>query len=235
MSRSRYVRMSSRRQRRLSGSERARYERGNPPLRHRRAPFLRPDLVEGEAGQFVIGDAAGQRLGRLAQEIGGSAAQDEEATRHAGFIYEDAQAGEELGPPVHLVHHDEAFQGPESKQGIRKKGEVLGALEVEERGPTAATADELAGEGGLADLAWAEDRHNRELPQQGRERPQVACPFDHGPYGTTKSDRLSSNFQGRGTRRPAALEGGQRDARDRVRRGQRHARLGGGHHAPESH
>jgi hypothetical protein len=25
------------------------------------------------------------------------------------------------------------------------------------------------GEGSLANLAWAEDRHNRELPEQGRE------------------------------------------------------------------
>jgi hypothetical protein len=106
---------------------------------------------------------------------------------------------------VHLVHHHEAFQGSESKQGIRKKGEVLGALEIEERGPAAATVDELAGEGGLADLAWTENRHNRELPQQCRERSQVACPLDHGLDSTTKSDRLSSNFQGRGIRPAAAI------------------------------
>ena len=72
------------------------------------------------AAQLVVRNATGQSLRCLAQEIGGSAAQNEEATSRVGLIYENAQAGKELRPPVYLVHHDEAFQGPESQQRVRE-------------------------------------------------------------------------------------------------------------------
>jgi hypothetical protein len=99
----------------------------------------------------------------LAEKVGGSAAEDQEATTRARLIHEDAQAGKELRTPVDFVHHDEALQGPEGEQRVHEEGEVLGTLEIEERGGVAPPGDELAREGGLADLAWAEDGHDREL------------------------------------------------------------------------
>lgn len=127
----------------------------------------------------MVGDAAGQGFGRLTQEIGGCAAQNEKAASRARLIDENAQTGKKLWSPVYLVQYDKAFQGPEGEEWVRKQSEILGTLKIKERRGAAATADELTGEGGLADLAWTEDRHNWKLAQQGRERMQVVGSLDH--------------------------------------------------------
>ena len=76
-----------------------------------------------------------------------------------------------------------------------RKGKVLGALQVEERRAGAAEADELPGEGGLADLAWAEECHDGELTREGGEPPQVAGPLDHGPRVTGHLSDCRSGFK----------------------------------------
>lgn len=86
--------------------------------------------------------------------------------------------------------------------------------------------------GGLAGL-WTRRHSKVEKHRRSGKRGKVLMDPIQGNR-SEKSDRLSSKIQGRGTRRPAAPEGRQCNGRDRVRRAQHHARLGGGHHAPES-
>ena len=65
--------------------------------------------------------------------------------------------------PLHLVDDDEAGEGAEREDGVSQESEILRTLQVERRYPGAPVTDELPCQRGLPNLAWAEDRHDREL------------------------------------------------------------------------
>jgi len=74
----------------------------------------------------VVGDAAREGLRGLSQQVGRSAAEDEEAGGVPGPVGEDAQQGEQVGPPLDLVDDDEAPQRLERQTGVREPGQVRG-------------------------------------------------------------------------------------------------------------
>lgn len=154
------------------------------------------DFVQSEAADLVEGDAAGQRLGRLLQQGGTGAAEDEEAGRRARPVGEDAQQGEDLRPPLDLVEDDESAQRPQVPSGLPEASDVGRILQIEE-GRAAIAACDRARQGRLSDLTQAEDRDDRESSQQPAHRTDVFVasyvaahggPFRHLEYSAVTAE-----------------------------------------------
>ena len=125
---------------------------------------------------------------------GRGAAEDEEARGVPGPVGQHAEQREEIRPPLDLVDDDEAPQGLEREAGVREPCDVRGILEVEERGRPSTALHDVAGQGGLADLARAQDPHDRVAQKQVANAVDVADPRE---VHTSHSRLLVSNFQGR--------------------------------------
>jgi hypothetical protein len=113
------------------------------------------DLVEREAGQVVVGDASGQRLGGLAQQVGRCAAEHQEARAHPGPVGQHPEHGKDLGRAMDLVEDDDAPQGRQREVGIGQAGTVGAPLQVEERRRPLDAGDQGVSQRRLADLARA--------------------------------------------------------------------------------
>jgi hypothetical protein len=79
----------------------------------------------------VIADPARERFGALAQEIGRSAAQDEELRLRVRPVGQDPKQGEELRAALNLVEDHEPLKRTEGQLRIGEQSQVRGALEVE--------------------------------------------------------------------------------------------------------
>ena len=62
------------------------------------AGLLRPGLAQSESGQIDESDAAGERLGRLPQQFGRSAAEHQKAGGTRFAVGEHPQDGKQIGP-----------------------------------------------------------------------------------------------------------------------------------------
>ena len=193
-SRSRNVRRKSRRHAALSTVERAvnrpRESAAQPgPIQRGDA-----DLVQRQARQLVEGDAAGQRLRALAEQLRRGAAEHEEPGRPARPVGEDTKRRKQIRPSLDLVEHDEAPEVAERQFRIGQPGHVGGPLEVEHGGARRRRGD-LPGERRLADLPRAEERHHGIAGQQPPDGVDVRRSGNHVVHNTMKFGRDSSNFQ----------------------------------------
>ena len=131
----------------------------------------------------MIGDAAGQGLRGLAQQIGRSAPQHQESPARARLVHQHSKHGEQLGPSLDLVDDDEAPERPESEEGIGQPREVFGILEIEEGHGPGTPGHELPCERRLAHLARAQEGDDGELAEQRSQTTVVGDSVDR--------DRLS--------------------------------------------
>ena len=189
-----------------SGQERA----GESPPQPETLGPSRSDVLEREAAELVVGDAAGEGLRGLAQQVGRGAAEDEEAGGVPGPVGEHAEQGEEIRPPLDLVDDDETPQGLEREAGVGEPGDVGGILEVEEGGRSPTALHDVAGQSGLADLARAQDPHDRVAQQQASNPLDVAAP---GEVHTSHFRLLVSTFQCRSARADGVVISGRPGAR----------------------
>ena len=116
-----------------------------------------PHLVEREAAELVEGDAAGERLGRLAEQLGSRAPQHEEASA-ARLVGQYAQGREQLGAPLHLVDDNQAAKTAQGEHGVVEAREIGGILEVEVLRRPGPLGEQLSRQRRLADLSRSEDR-----------------------------------------------------------------------------
>ena len=130
--------MKSFRMARLSASVRARKLLGNPPPQPegRALRLLRPGLQDVERPEIDIGDAARERLARLAEEIDRGGAEHQEPAMPASgapaFVDEAPQRHEQLGHPVYLVEdHQPVLVIAQEERRLGELGAVLGRFEVQ--------------------------------------------------------------------------------------------------------
>ena len=119
------------------------------------------DLREREPGQLVVGDAPGQGLGALAQQIRRSAAEHEKPRRAPGSVRQNPQARKEIRAPLDFVDDDEAAQRRQREQWIREPRQIGGGLEIEGVSWSLPAARDVASEGRLAHLTRPEEGDNR--------------------------------------------------------------------------
>ena len=129
-----------------------------------------------ETVELVERDAAGERLGGLPQQVGRGAPEDQEAGRRPGAIGKHTQQLEDAGQPVDLIQDHQAAKGPELESGIFQPGKIDGVFEIEPGHGVAVHRRQLAGEGGLADLARTQQRDDGELVQQESDSGEVVLP-----------------------------------------------------------
>ena len=133
------------------------------------------------------GDAAGEGLRTLAQQVRGGAPQYQEATRQWPAVGQHAEHRKEVRAPLDLIQHDESAALRQREHRIRESREVLGILEIEGRCGTPMCRGDLAGECRLAHLPRAQQRHHRRLAQQAAYLPQCKQPVEI--FHTLKSQR----------------------------------------------
>ena len=117
----------------------------------------RSDFGKREPGQLVVGDASGQRLGALAQQVRRGAAEDEKPCGPPWAVRQDPQARKEIGTPLNLVDDYETSKRRQGEERVREAGHVGGRLDVEDVGRSFPAARHLAGQGRLADLTCPEE------------------------------------------------------------------------------
>ena len=120
--------------------------------------------------QLDVGDAAGQGLPRLPEQVDRRRAQQQESSRPnaaaAPLVDEAAKRLEQLRHALHLVQdHQLVFVSGQVEAGVGQPLAVRRILQVEIDARTL-FGDEL-GQRGLACLAGAEQSHGRELVQAG--------------------------------------------------------------------
>ena len=132
-------------------------------------PVGRLHLRKIEAGQLVEGDSASEGFRPLAQKIRRRASEDQKPRPTGRTIRQHPQDREELGPVLDLIEHHQAAKRLEGQGRFVQLPEVGRVLQVEPGGRTAPLAHELAGKRRFPDLACAEQRDDRILPQQTSE------------------------------------------------------------------
>lgn len=139
--------MKSSRHLKLSASEAAVNELGNPPRSHNRS---RREAGTSERAKPV--SSARQRLGLLAQQLRRGASEHQEPRGALGAIRENPKDGKELRTPLDFVEDDQPPQRLEHQLRLSKPSQIARSFEVKPgHGPRAGGSD-LAGERGLADL-----------------------------------------------------------------------------------
>ena len=134
-----------------------------------RVGLILADLVQGQALELVEGDAAGERLRALAQQLGRGAPQDQEARRQAFPIRQHPQHREDLRPELDLVQDHQPAEILQGEQGIFQASQVAGVLQVEMGHLAREARGERPGQGGLAHLASADQAHDGKLAEEARE------------------------------------------------------------------
>ena len=114
----------------LSASFAARNERGNPPRHHRSENPSPVDLHRLESGKLQVLDPSGQRLGRLAEQIGPGAAEDQEPAPGVR-VDQDPQDREQVGPALHFVDHGNSGDGLQRGHRLVQTCEIERIFEVE--------------------------------------------------------------------------------------------------------
>ena len=133
------------------------------------------------------GDPPREALGALPEQSGRRAAEDEEARGRPRAIGEDPEDGEQVGPALHLVQHDQPAQRREAEHRALEAREIARVLEVEVGRAAARLPGELARERALARLPGADEPDHAELPEQRRHVREVPGARDHPPEATRYS------------------------------------------------
>mgnify|MGYP005853887667 CR=1 FL=1 len=147
---------------------------------------LRMQLAREERRQLDLRDAAGERLGALAQQRPRRRAEEEEAPRAAVGVDLGAQRGKQLRQPLHPVEHDEALAHRGQEEFGAGEGRAVGlALEVEDDGAGVARRDR-ARQRRLADLPRADEHDGGMARRDGVLAPPATegNPCDPGPPGS---------------------------------------------------
>lgn len=129
-------------------------------------------LERGQRRQLEVRGPGSRVLAGLAPQVAGGGAAHQEATgpvyRAPGPVDQAPQHREELGGPLDLVEDDEPIRvAAQLLLRLGEAGEVARRLEIEIEGR--ALGRDGFREGRLADLAWAEKCHGRELVQASGE------------------------------------------------------------------
>ena len=177
-SRSRKVWKKAPRQARLSFSDGARVGAWKTAAPPERPQVAGTGLRQVEAGHVDELDAASQRLGHAAHDVGRSAAEDEKTGVAAGPVHEDAEDVEELRANLNLVQHGESPNLAQDQFGVAEPANVSLRFEVEDG--CVPGRDELPGQRRLAALAGSEQGRDRRPVGGGRDSPEVLFSGDHG-------------------------------------------------------
>jgi hypothetical protein len=94
-----------------------------------------------------------------------------------------------------LVEDHEPAEVREREHRLVKAGEIAAIFEIEERGRSGAPPNEFAGEGCLAHLPGAEERHHWALSEQPSQVGQVFSPVDR--FHDLKYEAICFRFQGK--------------------------------------
>ena len=172
-SRSRKVVTYAFRQTMLSPSVGARYAGGKPPRSHRREASPASTAVNG--GKLQVRDPAGERFGRLADQLAGRAAENQVLLAPAVSIDQNPQQWKKLGAALDLVNDDQTLERLQGELGIRQPVEMIRIFEIEVVYlPFRQRGDVVTRQRGLATLAGAENPDHRVAPEQRRHARQEA-------------------------------------------------------------
>ena len=147
-----------------AGQERQREAAPEPEFLH--SPDA--DLVDAEAAEFDVLDAAGQRFGALAQQVRTRTAEHEEARRVVVAVDQDPQDRKQIGPALHFVDDDQASQILKGRPRIVEPGQTDRILQVEV--VRRVGGHELPRQGRLAALARPDERDDGKTRQRRRNR-----------------------------------------------------------------
>ena len=121
--------------------------------------------MNGEGGQFVIGDPARTRFGGLPQQFTPGAAEYQKSRAVGRSVHKHPEETEEFRAMLDLVNDDQSFEMRERQLGIGEPGLVGRILHVEECDRVRLPCDQAAGQRGLSDLARAHETHYGELAE----------------------------------------------------------------------
>jgi len=134
-------------------------------------------LVQSESGQRDGLQPSRQRLGRLPEQVGARAAEDQKPCGQRAPVGQDAQEREEVGPALDFINDDHATQRPQGRHRLGQAGEASRIFQVEvSRG---IGRYDLTGNRGLARLARPHQGGDPAAFQRGADRGQPASPLDH--------------------------------------------------------
>lgn len=130
-------------------------------------PTLRRRAEVGETKTFQREgfETAGQRLGRLRQQIGRSAAKNEKARRQRPAIGEHAQKRKEFWPALDFVDHDQSTKRSQGRFRFAQPGDPRRVFQIDVIDRIA--PHELTSERGFARLTRTEES-DHPAPLQGR-------------------------------------------------------------------
>ena len=111
------------------GQERARESAPAPQIGQ---PVL-VDLDRLESGQLQVLDTSGQRLGRLPQQVGPGAAEDQEPAPGVS-VDQDPQDREQVAPALHFIDDGNSGNGLQRGHRLVQTCEIERIFEVEVRG-----------------------------------------------------------------------------------------------------
>ena len=131
-------------------------------------------VAEAEACQLHEAHPPGERLGAQPGQVGGGAAEHDEAARPAPLVHQHPQRGKELGQQLGLVDHDGLAPVRQSEHRLGKTGTVAVVLQIEEgRGRG---LEHAADQRRLACLPRPGQQRDRSVPHRSEQRPFVGRP-----------------------------------------------------------
>ena len=145
----------------------------------------RIDLDRLESRELDVLDPAGQRLGRLTQQVGPGTAEDQEPAPIVS-VDQDPQEREQFGPALHFIDDDDARNGLQRRHRLVEAGEVERVFKVEVAGRVG--RNDLPRQSRLSALPRAHDGDDRSAGKCVSDRLQGGS-INHPVMGTMKIRR----------------------------------------------